>query len=147
MWLRLAKTNTVSKDKLTGSLAPAISWNGNICHKGFHMDGACGPEYLLPKKKKTQHIPAQIVDCNLIYFIREICNLVLCFIPTPKALSCICTVKIPQNRRSLSSQSAYRCLDDVIWRSSASASAPSLFFFLLPTWFQSLLSISPFCQR
>lgn len=39
----------------------------------------------------------------------------------------MCTVKIPQNRRSFSSQSAYLCSDDVIWRSSASTSLPVFF--------------------
>jgi len=35
------KINTAAKDKLTGSLAQAMSWNGNISHKGFHRHGAC----------------------------------------------------------------------------------------------------------
>lgn len=43
-------TKTAANDKLTGSVAPAISWDGNIYHKGFNMDGACGPK--IPAIKK-----------------------------------------------------------------------------------------------
>lgn len=34
--------NSAAKDRLTGLLAQAKSWKGNIFHKGFHMHRACG---------------------------------------------------------------------------------------------------------
>lgn len=37
-----SRTNGAENDKLTGSLARAMSWKGNICHKGFHARRACG---------------------------------------------------------------------------------------------------------
>ena len=54
------KKNTAAKDKLTGSLAPAMSWNGNISHKGFHMHGACCPKYLKSKNTSSRTQSCQI---------------------------------------------------------------------------------------
>lgn len=37
-----SRTNGAGKDKLAASLARAMSWKGNICHKGLHTRRACG---------------------------------------------------------------------------------------------------------
>lgn len=47
----------------------------------------------------------------------------LCIIWSVSFVRCICSDTRPRNRRSLLSQSVYLWLDDVIWRSSAAASA------------------------
>lgn len=80
------------------------------------MHGVCGPEYLMPKIHSCMdnQIGQHLSDMQ---FIRMIFNSATqrCIVISFNALSCVCIVKkIPQNRRSLSSQSAYLCLDDVI---------------------------------
>lgn len=96
-----------------------MRWNGNILTKDFTSTGRTVHYQMTRHDSPHRQHYARVYLTDAFYLFIQ--TTLRCVVISPKTLPC--TVKIPQHRRSLCSQSAHLCPDDVIWRSSASASA------------------------